>query len=101
VSVAAPDRAQSDMDRLFARPEIVHERRPDGSTIVRSSRGLGSVPRSLGTLLERWAANAPSRVLLAERDATGAWRKITYEETARATNAIAQSLLDRGRTGRC
>jgi feruloyl-CoA synthase len=34
--------------------------------------------------------------LLAERDASGAWRKITYEEAARATNAIAQSLLDRG-----
>ena len=96
MSVATPDRAQSDMDRLFARPEIVHEQRPDGSTIVRSSRGLGQVPRSLGTLLERWAANAPSRVLLAERDATGAWRKITYEEAVRASNAIAQSLLDRG-----
>ena len=96
MTVAAPDRTKADMDRLFARPEIVHEHRPDGSTIVRSSRGLGPVPRSLGTLLERWAAEAPARVLLAERDATGGWRKITYEDAARATNAIAQSLLDRG-----
>ncbi len=87
---------ETDVSRLFAKPEIEHQRRPDGTIVVRSSRGLTSVPRSIGTLLERWAANAPSRVLLAERDATGAWRKITYAEAARATNSIAQSLLDRG-----
>ncbi len=32
---------------------------------------------------------------LAERDTNGAWRKVTYGETSRAVNAIAQSLLDR------
>jgi feruloyl-CoA synthase len=84
------------MDRLFAKPRIMHERRPDGSMVIRSARGLDAVPRSIGVLLERWAADAPSRIFLAERAAGGEWRKITYEETARAANAIAQSLLDRG-----
>ena len=88
--------ADSEMDRLFAKPQITHERRPDGSIVIASSRGLGAVPASIGTLLERWAAEAPSRVFLAERDAKGGWRKITYGETAQATNAIAQSLLERG-----
>jgi feruloyl-CoA synthase len=95
VTTAPPDAAQSEMDRLFAKPAIAHERRPDGSILIRSSR-LGAIPPSIGTLLERWAADAPSRDFLAERDAKGEWRRITYEETARATNAVAQSLLDRG-----
>ena len=60
-----------------------------------SARELGPVPRSLGVLLERWAGREPDRVFLAERDAQGGWRNITYEETSRAANAIAQSLLDR------
>ncbi len=60
-----------------------------------SARALGAVPRSLGVLLERWAGREPDRVFLAERDAAGGWRRITYEEASRAANAIAQSLLDR------
>ena len=77
-------------------PTSSHERRPDGSIVIRSARELGSVPRCVGVLLERWAAAEPDRVFLAERDAAGGWRRITYEETSRAVNAIAQSLLDRG-----
>jgi feruloyl-CoA synthase len=81
--------------RLFASPQVAHERRPDGSMVLRSARGLGAVPRSLGVLLERWAAATPDRLFLAERDASGDWRHLTYEAAARAANAIGQSLLDR------
>ena len=80
---------------LFATPEIAHERRPDGTVVLRSTRTLGPAPRSLGALLERWAAADGRRVFMAERDPAGAWRRITYAEAARAVNAIAQSLLDR------
>jgi feruloyl-CoA synthase len=80
---------------LFAAPQIGHERRPDGTMTIRSMRAMGPIPRSLGVLLERWAAAEPGRVFLAERDPAGAWRRITYAEAARAVNAIAQSLLDR------
>jgi len=81
---------------LFAAPQIAYERRPDGAMVLRSTRGLGAIPRSLGVLLERWAAAEPSRVFLAERDAAGGWRKLTYEAAAHAANAIGQALLDRG-----
>jgi feruloyl-CoA synthase len=81
---------------LFAKPEVVHERRPDGAVVLRSARPLGPVPRSLGVLLERWAAADPGRVFLAEREASGGWRRIGYGETAEAANAIGQSLIDRG-----
>jgi feruloyl-CoA synthase len=80
---------------LFAAPEIAHERRADGAVTIRSTRALGPVPRSIGALLERWAAADPGRLLIAERNAAGAWRRVTYGEAARAVNAIAQSLLDR------
>src|SRR6185503_897793 len=80
---------------LFATPEIAHECRPDGTVVLRSTREPGPAPRSLGALLERWAAADGRRVFMAERDPAGAWRRITYAEAARAVNAIAQSLLDR------
>jgi feruloyl-CoA synthase len=80
---------------LFATPEIRHEHRADGAMVIRSVQGLGPVPRSLGALLERWAAAEPARVFLAERDAAGRWRQITYAEAAHAANAIAQALIDR------
>ncbi len=53
---------------LFAPPEIIHERRPDGCLVLRSARDLGPVPRSIGVLLERWAVAEPGRTFLAERD---------------------------------
>ncbi|HSR80966.1 MAG TPA: feruloyl-CoA synthase [Hyphomicrobiaceae bacterium] len=81
---------------LFAVPEIALERRPDGSTVLRSARGLGAVPRCLGVLLERWAVAEPHRVFLAERVPSGAWRHLTYQEAALAANSVGQALLDRG-----
>lgn len=80
---------------VFSTPDIVHERLPDGSIVLRSGRALGPVPASVGVLLERWAARTPDHPFLAERDSAGAWRKVTYGQASRAVNAIAQSLLDR------
>jgi feruloyl-CoA synthase len=80
---------------LFASPEITAQRRPDGAMVISSRRRLEHVPRSVGALLERWAAADPGRVFLAERNASGGWRRVTYGETAEAVNSIAQSLIDR------
>jgi len=81
---------------LFATPQVAHERRPDGSMVLRSLRGLDAVPRSIGVLLERWAAAEPDRLFIAERAPAGGWRHLTYEGAARAANAVGQALLDRG-----
>ena len=94
-ALAASAASAEDVSRLFSKPDVVHERQADGSIVIRSRRELGTVPRAVGVWLERWAVAEPDRVFLAERDASGGWRKITYEETSRATNAVAQSLLDR------
>ena len=95
-SAAVASAAADDARRLFAAPEVVHERQADGSVVIRSARALGTVPRALGVWLERWAAAEPDRVFLAERDAGGGWRRISYEQTAQAAIAIGQSLIDRG-----
>jgi feruloyl-CoA synthase len=89
-----PAAASSD-GGLFAAPEVIHESGPDGAMVLRSARGLDTVPRSLGVLLERWAVAEPGRTFLAERTAAGAWRHLTYEAAAKAANAIGQALLDR------
>jgi feruloyl-CoA synthase len=92
-NIARP--AEAGESGLFATPDIAHERRPDGAVVLRSARALGAMPRSLGAVLERQAAAEGSRIFLAERDPTSAWRRITYAEAARTANAIAQSLVDR------
>ena len=86
-SPAAVSAAEDGASGLFAKPQVTYDRRVDGTIVIRSARSLGPVPRSLGSLLERWAAAEPGRVFLAERSAAGCWRRITYEETARAANA--------------
>src|SRR5262245_31482825 len=96
VSSAAAGAAEGGENRLFAKPDVLHERLADGSIVLRSAHHLGPIPRSIGSLLERWAAAEPSRTFIAERDASGGWRRISYEQTAAAANAIGQSLLDRG-----
>jgi feruloyl-CoA synthase len=81
---------------LFATPKVAHETGRDGSIVLRSALELGAVPRSLGVLLERWAASEPNRTFLAQRDGTDVWRRISYEEASQAAGAIGQGLLDRG-----
>jgi len=71
------------------------ERRPDGIIILRSPEPPRPYARCLGEYLERWAAEKPDEVFLAEREAE-IWRKITWAETRALVYAIATSLLERG-----
>ncbi|GAB4365172.1 MAG: AMP-binding protein [Deltaproteobacteria bacterium] len=80
----------------FAPPEVVVEDIPAGGWIVRSPVPLAPYEKSLGVLLLRWAKERPDRVFLAEREAGGAWRELTWGEAGRRAEAIAQALIDRG-----
>ena len=77
-------------------PKIYSQRRADGSYIIRSLYDLGPMPRSIAHMLETRAGEHPSRNFLAQRTPQGPWRFITYGEMNERTDAIAQSLLDRG-----
>ena len=55
-------RVERDPARLFARPQVTIENRPDGSRVLRSPVALGTPDRCIGDWLVRWAAHAPDRV---------------------------------------
>ena len=82
-------------DTLFARPDVEMETRDDGTRILRSRTRLATPERSLGELLRQGAEDAPDRVMLAERDGAGGWRKVTWAEAAKRAASIGQALLDR------
>ena len=71
-------------------------RRPDGSMMVRSPHALGPYPGSVIHWLDHWALAAPERPFLAQREAGGAWRSVTYADARELARRIAQALLDRG-----
>ncbi|HEY5338491.1 MAG TPA: AMP-binding protein, partial [Rhizomicrobium sp.] len=82
-------------------PDIVVERKPDGTVYVSSNHPLGHMPRSIAHLLEEKAAAHPERNFIAERTPlpggkTGDWRYITYGEVNARADAISQALLTRG-----
>jgi len=79
----------------FAPAAVEVERRPDGSTLLRSPQRLGGYARAVGEWLVHWAGQAPDRVFLAER-AGDAWRRLTYREALDAVRRVGQALLDRG-----
>jgi feruloyl-CoA synthase len=67
----------------------------DGAIYMRAKRPLGSYVARITDSLDYWAAEAPGRTFLAERDAAGAWRRISYAETRRRVRSVAQALLER------
>ena len=69
--------------------------RADGTIYVESTRTLGAYPRKLTERLEHWAMAVPDRTFLAQRDAAGNWRHISYSQTLAKVRAIGQALLDR------
>ena len=80
----------------LAPPRVVVEKRADGSLVLTSPVALGAYSRHIGVLLRQAAAAVPERRFLAERDAGGGWRGITYGEIRRRCDRVAQALLDRG-----
>src|SRR6185312_2921306 len=77
-------------------PDPALDRRPDGCLIIRSRTPLPRYDDNLIVPLERWAKAAPDRVFLAQRDAQGAWLKLTFAEVRAKVQHIAAALLRRG-----
>jgi feruloyl-CoA synthase len=76
--------------------DAVVDRRADGTVYVRSPHALGPYAAKMTERLEHWAAHAPDRIFLAERDAGGEWRGVSYADALARVRRIAQALLDRG-----
>lgn len=78
---------------LFVEPAVILEARPDGSRLFRSAVALPDYSRCSGEWLERWAAETPDAILIAERGADGEWVKVTYGEALARVYRIATWLL--------
>ena len=80
----------------FGDPAVSVERRADGTIYLKPKIPLGDYPVRLTDRLHHWAQAEPNRVFMAERDASGGWRPITYAQLLSSTRRIASGLLARG-----
>ncbi|HEX6707871.1 MAG TPA: feruloyl-CoA synthase [Albitalea sp.] len=78
----------------LAPPLAVRRELPSGGFVLSSPEALQPHARCIGEWLERWSAETPQALALAERDAQGDWRRLRYGELRAAVGAIAQGLLD-------
>jgi feruloyl-CoA synthase len=78
--------------------DITLEHRPDGAILIRSPHPLAPYPDKLTERLQYWAASAPDRSFMAQRDAGGGWRRITYAQTLDLVRRIGAALLRYGLT---
>jgi feruloyl-CoA synthase len=87
---------QDDTDLGFAPRTVDVSYLADGSLILRSPIAVGAYRRHICDYLAYWAGEAPNRTFLAERDATGEWRRLSYAEAWRRARSLAQAMIDRG-----
>jgi feruloyl-CoA synthase len=80
----------------YCDPRVTVDRRADGTIYLRPDQSLAAYPDRLTDSLRYWAAVAPDRLFMAERDASGGWRKLTYADLLEQSRHIASSLLARG-----
>ena len=77
-------------------PDPVLERGADGSILIRARTPLGPYHDNLIAPLAHWAKAAPDRTFLAQRDASGEWRRLGYAQVRATVARIAAALLRRG-----
>ena len=74
--------------------EVQVERRAGGVIHLHSPHALAPYPRHLLERLEYWATRTPQRTLLAQRNAAGDWRPVTYGDALAKARSVGQYLLD-------
>ncbi|HVZ51455.1 MAG TPA: AMP-binding protein, partial [Pseudolabrys sp.] len=75
--------------------DVSVERRADGCLLLRAPEPLGPYPSKITERLEYWAKAAPERVFMAQREASGGWRTVTYAQALEHARAIGQALIAR------
>ena len=71
-------------------------RHGDGGVLyMESPHPLGAYAEKITERLEHWASVAPERTYLAERDASGGWRRVSYSQALAAVRSLAQAIIDR------
>jgi feruloyl-CoA synthase len=76
--------------------DVVLEREPSGVVHIRTAQVLPPYHATLSEPLEHWAKAAPDGIFLAQRDAEGRWRTLSYAQVLALTRRIGAALLRRG-----
>jgi feruloyl-CoA synthase len=79
----------------FGNPTVTVERHDNGTIYLRPKAQLRDYPVRLTDRLHHWAKAEPNRVFMAERDAKGGWRQLTYAQLLTSARRIASALLAR------
>jgi feruloyl-CoA synthase len=74
----------------------VIERRAGGVIHIQAAEELARYHDKLSQPLEHWAKVAPDRLFLAQRNAQGEWRKLSYAQALSDVRRIGAALLRRG-----
>jgi feruloyl-CoA synthase len=69
--------------------------RRDGGYVLRSPQALGPYARCVGDWLVHWGTTRPAHVFLAERDAQGGWRELTYGAALAQVRGLGQAFVRR------
>ena len=80
----------------FAAPDVRIRQDADGATVLRHGLDLAPYDPQIGCWVRRWAQAAPDRTALAEWNAAGELRTLSYAQVRRAIDRLSQALLDRG-----
>jgi feruloyl-CoA synthase len=96
MNVVAANR-RDNPEALFATPDIVVERRADGSVWLKSATPLQPAARCTGDWLEHWARQTPERIFLGERARVDVpWTTITYKDALRQVRSAGAWILSQG-----
>ena len=80
----------------LGRLDPVIEQRAGGVIYIRAAQKLDRYHEKLTQALEHWAQVAPERLFLAQRNAQGEWRKLSYSRVLSDVRRIGAALLRRG-----
>jgi feruloyl-CoA synthase len=76
----------------YATPRIVHEHAADGSLRFRSREAVAPHHPSLARLFRAAVEREPDGLFLAEREAGGTWRKLTYRAARQIVDGLERGL---------
>ena len=79
----------------YALPSVVCKEIAGGGLRYRSTQALATHDSSLARLFRAAVERNAEGLFLAERDASGLWRKLTYGEARAKVDALAQGLIER------
>ena len=78
----------------IAPSDAVVRRGANGAVYMQARAPLGPYQTRMTDSLDHWAAHAPDRTFLAQRDGDG-WETVSYADACARVRRIAQALLDR------